>query len=174
MTRAEFLRGWILLTTQPWGKAYRAGPVEMEGEPSPAEIQLQFYYTSLEKYEAEAWLKTCEIHATGDHWPNLDALKLTLKHQAPKRLALPPPPEHRPHDEPKEDFGIGTDLFNAIKCQAGMRQAERTAAIFKQKGLPQREKEYLERAKNLQQQLSETLKKNTIAPVDLQRLLAIS
>lgn len=72
----------------------------------------------------------------------------------------------------KEEFGV--DLFEAIRLQSAMRQAERTADLFKRKGLKQRERESLDNAKALSQQLQLILKRDTIAPADLKRLLAIT
>lgn len=91
MTKAQFIRGYLLLTSQPWGKSYRSLAAYTDGEPSPAEIQLEFYYASLCAYHHDSWVTTCEIHAKGEHWPSLDALKLTLKHHPADLPALPAP-----------------------------------------------------------------------------------
>ena len=168
MTREQFVLGYMLLTTQPWGKAYRAGQQTLGEEPSAADIQVEFYYQALGNYDAVAWQKACQIHATGDHWPSIDALKLTLKQQIVKPVALPAPS----HWIDKDEFGV--DLFEAIKCQAGMRQAEKTAEIYRKKGLPRQEQEYRERAQALAAQLKEIFAKGTIDGPDLKRLLAIT
>ena len=135
MTRPEFLRGYMLLTTQPWGKAYRTGQQELGGEPSPADLQVEFYYQALEKYDAEAWQKACEVHATGDHWPSVDALKLTLKQHMPKRTALPGPGYgSRSEYVTKEEFGL--NLYDTIKTIGGLLglEQQRAAAIHQNQG----------------------------------------
>lgn len=91
MTKPEFLRGYLLLTTQPWGKAYRTMSMALDGEPTPAELQVEFYWQQFEKYDATGWKLTCETFATGDHWPSVDQLKLALKQNIPVRPALPAP-----------------------------------------------------------------------------------
>lgn len=93
MTRPDFIRGWLLLTTQPWGKAYRAMAI-VTGEPSPAEIQAEFYYSKVRGSAAHAWLRACEHYATGAQWPSLDDLlrtMATIKSEA-LQLAAPSPP----------------------------------------------------------------------------------
>lgn len=143
MTRPDFLRGYLLLTTQPWGKAYRTVAIVTDGEPNPAEIQLEFYYHALEKYEAEAWTATCEIRATGEHWPSIDALKLTLKAQRPKRPALPPPANGDAANGycTKEEFGL--NLYEAIKTIGGILglDQQRAACIHRERpeALPEME-----------------------------------
>lgn len=95
MTKPEFLRGYLFLTAQPWGKTYRTMSMQLDGEPSPAEIQVEFYFQAFEKYDAEGWRITCEQFAAGDHWPSVDQLKASLKHYVPVRAALPAPePEY--------------------------------------------------------------------------------
>ena len=72
----------------------------------------------------------------------------------------------------KDEFG--QDLFEAITLQAGLRQAERTAEVMKKKGLKKAEGEALERATHMSGQLVGLLKKNTIAPNDVKRILEIA
>lgn len=71
----------------------------------------------------------------------------------------------------KEEFGV--DLFEAIRLQASIRQAERTAAVFRKKGLAARVQETMDMLGHLQDQLQAVLQQQTIAPADLRRLLAI-
>ena len=130
MTRPDFLSGYLLLTTQPWGKAYRTVAVP-EGEPNPAEIQLEFYYQALERYAAEAWLAACTIHATGDHWPSVDAIKLTLKQHRTSRPGLTGP---QPQYLTKEEFGL--HLYEAVKCIGGILGLDQQRAACIHRELP--------------------------------------
>lgn len=122
MERTEFLRGWILLTTQPWGKAYRSTTqTQTSGEPNPAEIQAELYYKSLQYSYPPAWVEVCECLAQGDHWPSISECKETLKHtkaQPPQRKALAAP-DGGPFLT-KEEFGL--DLYECIKLFAGRHQ----------------------------------------------------
>lgn len=72
----------------------------------------------------------------------------------------------------KDEFGV--DLFDAIMLQASLRQAERTAEVMKKKSLKKAEHEALEQATHLSGQLVTVLKKNTIAPQDVKRILEIA
>lgn len=90
MTLREFTQGWMLLTSQPWGRTYR-NDATMPGEPSPGDIQSEFYFHTFKAVDGSAWLKSCQQHATGDKWPSVDALKLSLRHHAPILTALPMP-----------------------------------------------------------------------------------
>ena len=96
MTREEFGKGWLLLTTQPWGKAYRTQEQAQEGtEPAPGEVQLAWYYKSLAFCNPFVWLATCEMYAKGTHWPSVDELRTTIRQNSPapstKRLPLQDP-----------------------------------------------------------------------------------
>lgn len=71
MTKAEFLKGWTILTTQPWGKTYR-------GTSPEAVIQVEFYYKHVDRASPIVWQKVCEEAASGDHWPSLGELKTAL------------------------------------------------------------------------------------------------
>ncbi len=82
--------------------------------------------------------------------------------------------ETRPGNGPllsKEEFG--TDLFDAIRLQSAMRQAERTATVYKAKGLTTRAREAQDQAAARLRELKAILNKNTIDGPDLDRLLAI-
>lgn len=73
MTRPEFLQGFMLLASQPWGKTYR-------GQTPEAMIQVELYYKHVSKANAEAWARVCESAATGEKWPSLSDLKAALHH----------------------------------------------------------------------------------------------
>jgi len=98
MTKEQFLIGWTLLTTQPWGKPYR-------GTNPEAVIQVEFYYQHVNRANPVVWRAVCEAAATGGKWPSLDELKQSLtvnggyvkEHQrllqTPSRLAWEESPE---------------------------------------------------------------------------------
>lgn len=86
MTKEQFGIGWILLTSQPWGRSYRGATVE-------ATIQLELYYKHVDKANAFVWQAVCEQAAQGDHWPSLSELKQSLVHNGgyprPEQVAIP-------------------------------------------------------------------------------------
>lgn len=86
----------------------------------------------------------------------------------------PRPAVHPGEGEPvsKEEFGL--DLYEAIRLQSAMRQADKTADFYRCHGLAKDAQEFQDRATALQRQLKTILDKNTIEPADLQRLLAIT
>jgi len=65
------LTGWILLTSQPWGRFYRGSDVETT-------IQVELYYKHVDRANPVIWQAVCEHHAQGDHWPSLSELKASL------------------------------------------------------------------------------------------------
>lgn len=71
MTKPEFLQGFALLTSQPWGKTYR-------GQTPEAAIQVELYYKHVSKANPRIWQKVCEAAATGEKWPSLSDLKTAL------------------------------------------------------------------------------------------------
>lgn len=71
MTKPEFITGWTLLTTQPWGKPYR-------GTTPEATIQIEFYYRHVSRANPVVWMAVCEHAAQGQKWPSLDELKQSL------------------------------------------------------------------------------------------------
>lgn len=83
----------------------------------------------------------------------------------------------RPHvvngDEYLSKDEFGQDLFEAIRLQAAIRQAEKTAEIYRKKGITRREREALDQVKSLNHELQGILKNDTIETTDLQRVLAI-
>lgn len=79
MERHEFLAGWLLLTTQPWGKPYRSTDASLPGhEPSPAEIQQELYWKALHLTNPFVWEAVCADFAAGDHWPSIGELKTSI------------------------------------------------------------------------------------------------
>lgn len=81
MTREEFIKGWMLLTIQPWGKRYA-------GQDSTAKLQQEFYWSRLSAYHGPAWVATCEIYSGGDTWPSVDELRRTINHNVPSRFQV--------------------------------------------------------------------------------------
>lgn len=72
MTRAEFITGWTILITQPWGKTYR-------GQGPEATIQRELYYKHVSAANPIVWQAICESNAQGERWPTLEALKEGLR-----------------------------------------------------------------------------------------------
>ena len=123
MNRQEFLRGWLLLTSQPWGRTYRSESSELG--PSPAKIQAELYYKALSATYPPAWHEVCEMLAGGDHWPSLSICKEALRHakahppQAPQLTADPLAGYCT-----KAEFGLA--LYNTAKAVADLRYAKET------------------------------------------------
>jgi hypothetical protein len=117
MNRVEFAKGWLLLTAQPWGKWYRSTGQTTTREPSPAEIQSEFYYKALAQHGADQWFHACQIQATGEHWPSVDALKQCLREITPK-VAAPPASTWGREYITQEEFGV--TLFECIKTISGL------------------------------------------------------
>lgn len=85
MTRLEFAKGWLFLTAQPWGKAYRStGQTTVGGEPSPADLQAEFYYKTFGGIDAAIWIRACQIQATGESWPSVATLRQCLRDLTPE------------------------------------------------------------------------------------------
>ena len=70
-----------------------------------------------------------------------------------------------------EEFG--SDLFEAIKTQGALRQAENNAELYKRKGITDLEQDSIQRIKAFQDRLATILDRKTIAPPDIKRILAI-
>lgn len=81
MTREEFLKGWIFLTTQPWGKRYA-------GTDAAAMVQSELYYKKFGGTNPFVWQGCCEVYAAGDHWPSMDEMRTTIANNTPKALAI--------------------------------------------------------------------------------------
>lgn len=104
MSQQEFLRGWLLLVTQPWGHRYnqtvRTGPDA--GRPTAdATLQMQFYFDKLKHGTPAAWYRTAEVYAQGHEWPSLENLRRTLKQfeEKPRQLRDDRPVEPQPMPE---------------------------------------------------------------------------
>ena len=72
MTREEFGKGWMVLAVQPWGRWYREAT-------EISKVQAELYYRKLGYTNAFVWEAVCLSYATGDHWPSIDELKLSIK-----------------------------------------------------------------------------------------------
>lgn len=90
MTLREFLPGWMLLTAQPWGTPYRKD-TRHGTEPSPGDIQAEFYYQALKTIEGAHWMVVCQTLATSEKWPSIDTIKTSLRHCHPPSLTLSAP-----------------------------------------------------------------------------------
>ena len=133
MNRLEFAKGWLLLTAQPWGKWYRSTGQTTTGEPSPAEIQSEFYYKALALHGADQWFRACQIQATGEHWPSIDALKQCLRDITPK-VAADPVSTWGPDYITKEEFGV--NLFECIKTISGIHTMRKQMNVAVHKEQP--------------------------------------
>lgn len=71
MTREQFLVGWLMLTSQPWGKPYRDNSQE-------AQIQLELYWRGVCRTNPYVWQAVCEASASGERWPSLGELKASI------------------------------------------------------------------------------------------------
>lgn len=124
MNRPEFLRGWLLLTAQPWGRTYRSENTNpLNSEPSPAKIQAELYYKALAFAYVPAWLEVAELLAAGNQWPSIHECKEALRHAKAK----PNIPVIELHDDgwmTKEEFGL--NLFETIKTASMLRDAPET------------------------------------------------
>jgi hypothetical protein len=165
MNRLEFAKGWLLLTAQPWGKWYRSTGQTTIGEPSPAEIQAEFYYKALAQHDADIWFKACQTQATGEHWPSIDALKQCLRDMAPK-IAAPTSSTWGPEHITKDEFGV--NLFECIKTISGLHtlRQQLNDAIHREdaKGIQELTARYQE-AKGLLANQLPTLTDAEMAPV---------
>lgn len=127
MNRPEFLRGWLLLTAQPWGRTYRSDNANpLNSEPSPAKIQAELYYKALCYAYVPAWLEVAELLAAGEKWPSIHECKEAIRHAKAK----PNIPIIELHDTgymTKEEFGV--NLFETIKTVSMLRNAPETHKI---------------------------------------------
>lgn len=122
MTRQDFLRGWLLLTAQPWGRTYRSDNTNpLNSEPSPAKIQAELYYKALAYAYVPAWLEVAELLASGEKWPSITECKEALRH-AKSQPSVPIIETHGPSWITKEEFGI--NLFETIKTISSLRHAK--------------------------------------------------
>jgi hypothetical protein len=68
MSWDQFIKGWMFLTSQPWGRQYRNDQPE-------AQIQIELYYKNVRFTNPYIWEAVCEAQAAGEHWPSIVELK---------------------------------------------------------------------------------------------------
>lgn len=107
MTKEQFLKPYLLLVFQPWGRRYDLGTPE-------GQTQSEFYYNQLHWAHPDAWQRVAQQHAQGEQWPTLTALKQAVQHiNADYVRALPKPSGgYITRDE------FGQDLYECIRCYA--------------------------------------------------------
>jgi len=153
MNRLEFAKGWLLLTAQPWGKWYRSTGQTTTGEPSPAEIQSEFYYKALAIHGADLWFHACQVHATGEHWPSIDALKHCLRDITPKVAA--PTATWGSEYITKDEFDI--TLFEVVKTISGIHTLRHQMNVAVHKEQPKQLKELTTRYNESREYLANQL-----------------
>ena len=127
MNRPEFLRGWLLLTAQPWGRTYRSDNTNpLNSEPSPAKIQAELYYKALAYAYVPAWLEVAELLAAGEKWPSITECKEAIRH-AKAKPNIPVIEIHETGWITKEEFGV--KLFEKIYTISSLRHASETHKI---------------------------------------------
>lgn len=72
MTKEEFLKPYLLLVVQPWGRRYDLRTPE-------GQMQSEFYFRKLALAHPKAWEKTVDIYAQGKEWPSVTELKQSLQ-----------------------------------------------------------------------------------------------
>ena len=133
LTRPEFLKGWLFLTAQPWGKAYRSGATMPSGEPDPASLQSEFYYRAVTQTVPSVWYAACQSAAQGEHWPSVDSLRQSIRNLTPVPVA--PALTHQDHSYiTKEQFGL--TLYEILATISGIRGLEEqiAGAIHREQG----------------------------------------
>jgi hypothetical protein len=89
MRREEFLKPYMLLVIQTWGKHYALQTVE-------GQIQSEFYYEHFQWVNLHIWEAVCQTYAKGNHWPSIDELMGTIRAKTPqnnsRQLEGPPVP----------------------------------------------------------------------------------
>lgn len=68
MTTQEFLKGWVLLIAQPWGRRY-------EADSEVARAQREFYFETVKAVPGKAWFQACCSLAAKTEWPSIGAVK---------------------------------------------------------------------------------------------------
>lgn len=68
MSWDQFVKGWMFLTSQPWGRQYRSDQPE-------AKIQIELYFKAFRFVNPYIWEAVCEAHASGERWPSITELK---------------------------------------------------------------------------------------------------
>lgn len=64
MTPTEFLKGWVLLIAQPWGRRY-------EGDSEVATAQREFYFNTFKLLAGDVWFQACCALASKSEWPSV-------------------------------------------------------------------------------------------------------
>lgn len=167
MTRLEFAKGWLLLTAQPWGKWYRSTGQTTTGEPSPAEIQSELYYKALAQYGSDLWFQACQIQATGEHWPSIDALKQCLRDVAPKIKSQSSSTWGHEYIT-KDEFGI--TLFEVIKTISGIHTLRQQMNVAVHQERPKTLKELTTRYHESREYLANQLP--TLTDHEMEQILA--
>jgi len=111
MTKEQFLKPYLLLVFQPWGRRYDLASPE-------GQTQSEFYYSQLHWAQAEAWMKVATQCAQGEAWPTLQNLKQSL--HAINLQYVPRLPAPQGNVMTKEEFGL--DLYECIKACASRAQ----------------------------------------------------
>lgn len=107
MTKEDFIKPYLLLVFQPWGRRYDLATPE-------GQTQSEFYYHAISWAHPDAWMKVAQQQATGEQWPSLTAIKLALNAiNGDFVTALPGP---KVHYLTLEEFGL--DLYECIKLCA--------------------------------------------------------
>lgn len=102
MKPEEFIAGWTLLVIQPWGKRYA-------GTDTAAKLQKEFYWNRLSRFHGEAWKVTCELFASGDHWPNVDEFRHAINNSLPERFQI----TQYPNTVEKPEILVKIDIYQA-------------------------------------------------------------
>lgn len=111
LTRPDFLKGWLFLTAQPWGKTYRSTTaMTPTGEPNPADVQSEFYYRAFTQTTYPIWMQACQQAAQGEHWPSIDMLRQSVKSLTPTAQA--PVFKASEGDIDRDEFG--RELYDTI------------------------------------------------------------
>lgn len=118
MTRIDFMKGWLFLTAQPWGKVYRTqSQTTIGNEPTPADIQAEFYFQEFQGYDAETWNKACMLYAKGDQWPSISNLHHSIKDLTPPKKAITHQPVYCTMDEAFQGHPEGEKLLKWLRGQ---------------------------------------------------------
>lgn len=102
------------------------------GEPTPSEIQAEFYYEAFKSVAFPVWVRSCQAAATGEHWPSVGELKHAIRELTP---AIQAPSVSQDGYLTKEEFGV--NLYEAIVRIGGILaiQDQVNASVHLQKDL---------------------------------------
>lgn len=114
MTREEFLKPYLLLINQPWGRRYVMNTPE-------GQAQAELYFRRLGTVHPAIWAGVCEHYAAGGKWPSLDELRATIKHNTTPptlpQLTGPPAPD---------DYLPRRLVMQWVRGQGSLREAMQT------------------------------------------------